>query len=33
MSSGCYDALSAKLLMAAGHKSAFLSGYAVRSEH
>lgn len=26
---GCYDALSAKLLQRAGHKAAFISGYAV----
>ena len=26
---GCYDALSAKCLQKAGHKGAFVSGYAV----
>ncbi len=26
---GCYDALSAKCLQKAGHKAAFVSGYAV----
>lgn len=26
---GCYDALSAKVLAEAGHKAAFVSGYAV----
>jgi 2-methylisocitrate lyase-like PEP mutase family enzyme len=28
--SGCYDALSGKVLADAGHKAAFVSGYAVR---
>lgn len=28
-STGCYDALSAKVLAEAGHKAAFVSGYAV----
>jgi hypothetical protein len=27
---GCYDALSGKVLAEAGHKAAFVSGYAVR---
>lgn len=29
MMPGCYDALSAKMLAHAGHKAAFVSGYAV----
>lgn len=29
---GCYDALSAKVLCAAGHSAAFVSGYAVSAD-